>query len=47
MNRFALFFVLLVSSSCELPSIIQADHYIEPAPIEISSNISDYENVWD
>jgi len=47
MNRFALFFILLVSSSCELPSIIQADQYIEPAPIEISSNIPDYENVWD
>ena len=47
MNRFALFFVLLVSSSCELPSIIEADQYIEPAPIDISSNIPDYENVWD
>ena len=47
MNRFALFFILLVSSSCELPSIIQADQYIEPAPIEILSNIPDYENVWD
>jgi len=47
MNRFALFFILLVSSSCELLSIIQADQYIEPAPIEISSNIPDYENVWD
>ena len=47
MNRFALFFILLVSSSCELPSIIQADQYIEPAPIEILSNIPYYENVWD
>ena len=33
--------------SCELPSIIQADQYVEPTPIEISSNIPDYENVWD
>ena len=47
MNRFVLFFILLVSSSCELPSIIQADQYIEPAPIEILSNIPYYENVWD
>lgn len=47
MNRFLLFVVLLVSSSCELPSIIQADQYVEPTPIEISSNIPDYENVWD
>ncbi|MDA9800113.1 LysM peptidoglycan-binding domain-containing protein [Gammaproteobacteria bacterium] len=47
MNRFVLFVVLLVSSGCELPSIIQADQYVEPTPIEISSNIPDYENVWD
>ena len=47
MNRFVLFFVLLVSSSCESPSIIKADQYVEPAPIEISSNIPDYEYVWD
>ena len=47
MNRFVLFFVLLLSSGCELPSIIQADQYVEPVPIEISSNIPDYENVWD
>jgi len=47
MNRFALFFILLVSSSCELPSIIQADQYIEPAPVKTLSNIPDYENVWD
>ena len=47
MNRFALFFILLVSSSCELPSIIQADQYIEPAPVKALSNIPDYENVWD
>ena len=46
MNRFVLFFVLLVSSSCESPSIIKADQYVEPAPIEISSNIPDYEYVW-
>ena len=30
-----------------MPTIIQADRYVEPAPIEISSNIPDYENVWD
>ena len=47
MNRFVLFFVLLLCSGCELPTIIQADQYVEPAPIEISSNIPDYENVWD
>ena len=47
MNRFVLFSVLLLSSSCELPSIIQADQYVEPTPIEISSNVPDYKNVWD
>jgi len=47
MNRFVLFFVLLVSSSCELPSIIQADQYVEPIPNEVSSNVPDYESVWD
>ena len=46
MNRFVLFFVLLVSSSCELPSIIQADQYVEPIPNEVSSNVPDYESVW-
>ena len=47
MNRFVLFFALLVSSSCELPSIIQADQYVEPIPNEVSSNVPDYESVWD
>jgi membrane-bound lytic murein transglycosylase D len=47
MNRFVLFFVLLASSSCELPSIIQADQYVEPIPSELSSNVPDYESVWD
>ena len=32
MNKFLLIFVLIGSSSCELPSIIQADRYIEPIP---------------
>ena len=47
MNRFVLFSVLLLSSSCELPSIIQADQYVEPIPNEVSSNVPDYESVWD
>ena len=47
MNRFLLIFVLLVASSCELPSIIQADKYIEPTPLEASESIPVYENVWD
>ena len=47
MNRFLLILVLLVASSCELPSIIQADQYIEPIPLEASEDILVYENVWD
>jgi membrane-bound lytic murein transglycosylase D len=37
---------LLVTSSCELPSIIQADQYVEPIPVEASKDIPTYENVW-
>jgi len=47
MNRFFLIFTFLVISSCELPSIIQADRYIEPYPIEKSKPIPAYEDVWD
>ena len=47
MNRFFLIFTFLVISSCELPSIIQADRYIEPSPIEKSKSIPAYEDVWD
>ena len=47
MPRFLLLFVLLVASGCELPSIIQADQYLDPIPIEPSPRIPNYENVWD
>ena len=47
MNKFLLILILVFASSCELPSIIQADQYIEPIPTEVSSNISDYEDVWE
>ena len=47
MNRFFLILALLLASSCELPSIIQADQYIEPIPLEVSIDIPVYENVWD
>ena len=47
MNRFLLILVLLVTSSCELPTIIQADQYIEPIPFKVSEDILVYENVWD
>ena len=47
MNRFFLILALLLASSCELPSIIQADQYIEPIPLEVSIDIPVYKNVWD
>jgi len=47
MERFLLILISLVTSSCELPSIIQADKYIEPIPLEVSEDILVYENVWD
>lgn len=47
MPKFLLFFVLLVASGCELPSIIQADQYLDPIPVEPSPQIPNYENVWD
>ena len=47
MNRFLLTLVLIATSSCELPSRIQADQYIEPIPLEASEDIPVYENVWD
>ena len=47
MNKFLLIFVLIGSSSCELPSIIQADRYIEPIPLKASESLPLYTNVWD
>ena len=47
MKRFLLIVVSLVTSSCQLPPIIQADKYIEPIPLEVSEDILVYENVWD
>ena len=47
MPRFLLLFVLLLASGCELPSIIQADQYLDPIPVEPSPRIPKYENVWD
>ena len=38
---------MLITSSCELPTVIQADKYIEPAPVDITETIPLYETVWD
>jgi len=47
MNRFLLIFAFLAISSCEMPSIIQADRYIEPFPVEQSKPVPVYGDVWD
>ena len=47
MYRFLLIFVFFVFSSCELPSIIQADRYVEPSPVEAYNSAEAYASVWD
>ena len=47
MKIFLIALAILLITSCELPSIIEADEYIEPIPINVIENISDNDNVWD
>ena len=47
MKRFLVILFLFATSSCELPTIIQADKYIEPVPIKVTDTIPVYETVWD
>jgi len=47
MKVFLIAFAILLITSCELPSIIEADQYIEPIPVNVSKNIPDANNVWD
>jgi len=47
MKKFLLILILLLSTGCELPTIIKADQYIEPNPIELNQNTPAYQNVWD
>ena len=47
MKRFFIILLLFATSSCELPTIIQADKYIEPVPVKVTDAIPLYETVWD
>ena len=47
MKRLLVILLLFATSSCELPTIIQADKYIEPVPIKVTDTIPVYETVWD
>ena len=46
MKIFLIAFAILVITSCELPSIIEADEYLEPNPVNVSKNIPISDNVW-
>jgi len=47
MKIFLIALAILLITSCELPSIIEADQYIEPMPINVSESIPVADNVWD
>ena len=47
MKVFLVALVILLITSCELPSIIKADKYIEPIPVSVSKSIPLADNVWD
>ncbi len=47
MQKLYLIVLFIAITGCELPSIIQADQYIEPAPSNENQNINFYDNVWD
>ncbi len=47
MKIFLIALAIILITSCELPSIIEADEYIEPIPINVIEDIPDSENVWD
>ncbi len=47
MKVFLIALAILLITSCELPSIIEADQYIEPIPVNVSNKILVSDNVWD
>ena len=47
MKVFLIALAILLITSCELPSIIEADQYIEPTPVNVSKKIPISDNVWD
>mgnify|MGYP001157412412 CR=1 FL=1 len=47
MKIFLISLGMLLITSCELPSIIEADQYIEPIPANITKDIPISDNVWD
>ena len=47
MKVFLIAFAILMITSCELPSIIEADRYIEPIPVNVTENVYVADNVWE
>tara|TARA_Y100001980_G_C14528084_1_gene303740 strand:+ start:100 stop:1551 length:1452 start_codon:yes stop_codon:yes gene_type:complete len=47
MKIFIIALAIILITSCELPSIIEADQYIEPVPVNVTENIIVADNVWD
>ena len=47
MKPYLVILLLFTTSSCQLPTIIQADKYIEPVPVKTTDAIPLYETVWD
>ena len=46
MKIFVIALAILLITSCELPSIIEADQYVEPIPVNVSENILISDDVW-
>ena len=47
MKVFLIALAILLITSCELPSIIEADRYIEPIPVNVTENVYVADNVWE
>lgn len=46
MKIFLIALAILLITSCELPTIIEADEYLEPIPVNVSENIPITNDVW-
>ena len=46
MKIFLIALAILLITGCELPSIIEADEYLEPIPVNVSENIPISDDVW-
>ena len=47
MKIFLIAFSIILITSCELPSIIEADRYVEPIPVNVTDSILVTDNVWE